>query len=324
MKIFFTKKLLKNSLFMVPLVTTFICCSCSKINEEKKIVYTKTFKEKINSNILELAQKIYSDKNELNSFLTIQSQINKSFDNEIKNSLVLAPLWDTFVKDNAGDKINRTTKAITNISNFLNENWFWYLNNLNKLSFVFNPYGNYYDSSVNNEEFEKNIDNKFTNNTILINLKNSYISKIHTFDLSIDNYDVLLNKKLLFLELTNNQFLLLLYYEKNNQRKIFIIPDLLKINSSNISNILEAFVTKFNEAKNELDLEEKNYWEKLKENDDTVNFDFEKYLKEHNDQYIFTPYKFNNYQAIFKKIIEKINTNENLIEKYTWGYLNEI
>ncbi|WP_029512681.1 aromatic motif membrane protein [Mycoplasmopsis iners] len=304
------------------IVASASCTESSKVT----IQHQPSFEERINPLIKQIVNDFFNqDTSQIESFYTQQAQFSNDIANELNASLVLAPLWDVNVLANAGDKAKRTRQAIINIRNFLSNNWFWYLNNLNKLTFVFNPYGEYYDGSAFSESsstMDELINEKFTNGKAILNIKNPKINKMYSLALKDEEFDNWLDKKLNFVQLNSKTFALFLSYNERKendaiQKHLMIIPDLLVIDNSDPENLFNLFIAEFEKSKWAKYEKEKAY------NSDYEDFDYHAYLRNNNDSTIWKLYQSNNYSELFKNTIDALKTQNNLIERYTWGYVNE-
>ncbi|WP_426461530.1 aromatic motif membrane protein [Mycoplasma hafezii] len=287
------------------------------------ISYNKPFAQTINHNLKLLTETYFdNNQNELKDFYRTQSQIGNSLIPEYRTSLIFAPLWDQKVLKNADSNTKQTIQSIKNIEQALTNEWFWYLNNLEKLQFVFNPYGNEYSG---NASAGNNIFNKFleSDKPLSITLKDSNIQKIYIKDFQLSKYDELKNKKMYFMQIDTNKFLMLLtYQDQNDKKQIFLLPDLYVI-SNNIS--VDAFSSKLIEM-----IQEVNQAQIQKEIDYLKNFDDpineEAVSKQFNDVAFIKLFSSKNYAQLLSLVIQKMQNDENnkvSFEKYTWGFVNE-
>ncbi|VEU70786.1 aromatic motif membrane protein [Mycoplasmopsis glycophila] len=326
------KKLLKISLVPFLAFTSFSLVACQNASsKEIKIQHQKTFQEKIDPHLKELVSKFFQNNQaEINSFYTLESQTNKLLFPEVLNSLIFAPLWDVDVYDNSGySKSKQTFQSIKNIREILHQKWFWALNNIDKLVFVYNPYGadyNYYPFE-NNEAQKETIKTKIANGEVLKEIKNPQILDSFEFELTNDKFDIYTNKKLKFLKFDANLFIPLLEFESEQKLNYFLFPELLELkNNEQESETFTEFVSIFNKQREKRDAENIQYYKELNasENENESSFDSDEYLKNNNDKVIFDVYTKKNYAELFKRTIEELKQNQNIeITKYTWGYLNE-
>ncbi|TNK82772.1 hypothetical protein C4M96_00425 [Mycoplasmopsis pullorum] len=317
------KKLLKISflslIFAAPL---FLSAACTNTNVTQ-IQYQKEFSQSVDAKLNDLVKSFFdNDQKQIQDFYTKQQQIQSDLIKEFNYAILFAPLWDVNVYSNSGDKVKRTNLAIKKIKNILNDDWFWFLNNIKKQVFVFNPYGNYYDGSVysSDENLKEKIQNMYQDQTILETVKSNHIENIHEIKIANSKYDQLQNKKLFFIELEENKLVPILSFESKNKRYLKILPELLVVEKNdNLTDLLSDLTNSLFEAKNLYDEEEREYQISL-----DPNFDFENYLKNNNDEKVFDFYRLGNYSEFLKRAINKINAQgQTKIKRYTWGYVNE-
>ncbi|MEA4115386.1 hypothetical protein VBM87_01140 [Mycoplasma sp. 744] len=310
------------------LLPTFLLTSvaCFNINKEKNILrnnwdFTPKFIDTVDNNLLDLTKKFIPNQSEFNDFIDVQSQIDNNLINELNFSLIFAPLQDVKVLSNSGNQNKKTNQSISNLKQFLKNNWFWYLNNLEKLIFAFNPYGKDYDISFNNkvDNFNELLKQKINDNTLLFKFNNKTIDKIITKTFNLNEHDKLLNKKLFFIVLEQNKIMLLLSYEENQKKNIIILPDLFVISDINyLDTFIENFLLIFQEEWTKNLEKNINY---LKSIDD--DFDVNNYLAINNDSKLFSFYDSDNYAEIFSNLVLNFQTKNITIEKYIWSYIDD-
>ncbi|UUM19390.1 hypothetical protein [Mycoplasma sp. 1018B] len=310
------------------LLPTFLLTSvaCFNVNKEKNILtnnweFTPKFIDTVDNNLLDLTKKFIPNQSEFNDFIDVQSQIDNNLINELNFSLIFAPLQDVKVLSNSGNQNKKTNQSISNLKQFLKNNWFWYLNNLEKLIFAFNPYGKDYDISFNNkvDNFNELLKQKINDNTLLFKFNNKTIDKIITKTFNLNEHDKLLNKKLFFIVLEQNKIMLLLSYEENQKKNIIILPDLFVISDINyLDTFIENFLLFFQEEWTKNLEKNINY---LKSIDD--DFDVNNYLAINNDSKLFSFYDSDNYAEIFSNLVLNFQTKNITIEKYIWSYIDD-
>ncbi|RIV16383.1 aromatic motif membrane protein [Mycoplasmopsis gallopavonis] len=295
----------------------------NKIQNSAKKEFQKSFQSQIDPHLKNLVNWYFDDdQNQINDFYTTEQQNNDLLLKELKSTLILAPLWDVSVIDKAGDKEKQVYKSINLLKNIIKNNWFWFLNNLDKFQFLYNPYGAMYsdDYPTSPKDILTKIQTKISNNeTLLINNSTKKIQNIYEFEVPDTKYDVWSNKKILFFQLGQNKFIPLLKFNKENKKYLQVLPEMLVMHTTiKTKDALQKFLNAalVNNLKIQNDYIE--YQMKLQ-----PDFNIEDYKRDSNDQYYFSIFDGYNYSESFKNAINQIQTEGIIMERYTWGYINE-
>ncbi|WXA52296.1 hypothetical protein RRG58_04735 [Mycoplasmopsis cynos] len=237
-------------------------------------------------------------------FLNKQSQISDTTFSEINSSLTFAPLF-VYVSDSNRNEIlgKYALRGSKKIKDILENNWYWYLNNIHKFTFQLNPFNwRFNDTLIINEETKESIKDVFLkqlslenenqeikdNSNLLFQLKELNIQKFHEIDfleiLPEEYRDIAQEQnkykegKILFWEDKTGVLLIsyLFNIEHNNttETKLFILPEILvptNKTSDNVNNLIskikEYYIDVFNkENETAISSEAENF----KENADTL------------------------------------------------------
>ncbi|WP_337903642.1 aromatic motif membrane protein [Mesomycoplasma ovipneumoniae] len=226
----------KKLLFLATLPTSFLFISCSGIYnfyesqpkpENKSLLTNLKFQEFVNS--------VFSN-NELQKDDYISNQINLNLPkltSELKYSLIFSRPYFRFFKDQYTE--TRENSRFT-IHSYLSRNWLFLLENIDKLSFIFNPYTGRFVKNANEEKINLLKDNK-----IKITNKNFDFVKI---DREADQFD---KNSVYYLIFDKNKFIRFTVFETNNELKtkldynMFVLEDQIADNFS-FANAIENWV----------------------------------------------------------------------------------
>ncbi|MGZ9756546.1 aromatic motif membrane protein [Mycoplasma sp. 394] len=356
----------------ISLVSAFVSINSNKsefINsytnkQESKVDYRNYLVKQVHQNddLLTIANSYYFDESTSeqvkNEFYNEQNSINNGYLSDISSALTYAPL---FIYVNSKDRSELTgkyaKKGINVLTKLLNENWFWYLNNINKFTFIYNPYGeNFKDDRdyLNNQTtnikdllFEKlmikNKDDEVKNTDSLLYKINKFkIKKIYEqrfINLIPDEYKEAaseLNKyidtKILFIELTDGSIMTVFVYKKqvNNQpqKHIFILPEILTTRVLGTFNeVYDVFIQSWKDAyKKSLD-SLFNYQKKIIDEDENktdAQIKKEVFAK-FTDQNFAKLFERENYSEMLHRSIYEYNLNHkyNYISRFSLGDSDE-
>ncbi|WP_341492004.1 aromatic motif membrane protein [Mesomycoplasma ovipneumoniae] len=226
----------KKLLILATLPTSFLFISCSGIYnfyesqpkpENKSLLTNVKFQEFVNS--------VFSN-NELQKDDYISNQINLNLPkltSELKYSLIFSRPYFRFFKDQYTE--TRENSRFT-IHSYLSRNWLFLLENIDKLSFIFNPYTGRFVKNANEEKINLLKDNK-----IKIVNKNFDFVKI---DREADQFD---KNSVYYLIFDKNKFIRFTVFETNNELKtkldynMFVLEDQIADNFS-FANAIENWV----------------------------------------------------------------------------------
>ncbi|WP_337903263.1 aromatic motif membrane protein [Mesomycoplasma ovipneumoniae] len=226
----------KKLLILATLSTSFLFISCSGIYnfyesqpkpENKSLLTNLKFQEFVNS--------VFSN-NELQKDDYISNQINLNLPkltSELKYSLIFSRPYFRFFKDQYTE--TRQNSQFT-IHSYLSRNWLFLLENIDKLSFIFNPYTGRFVKNANEEKINLLKDTK-----IKISNKNFDFIKI---DREADQFD---KNSVYYLIFDKNKFIRFTVFETNNELKtkldynMFVLEDQIADNFS-FANAIENWV----------------------------------------------------------------------------------
>ncbi|WP_156930187.1 aromatic motif membrane protein [Mycoplasma elephantis] len=323
-------------------------CEFEKINRynEKETTYSYLEPDPIyKNNFIQSLLKINfnDDINKINSYINITKETKYQNLEELSNALVwYLPFRINSINAAGTGRQKFALNSQKIICNTLEKNWLWYLVNIDKISFVFNPYGSKYAKKEINKKIDgkivtltdesqfKELKEKF-NNSIIYNLKNNNIKTNKTFkliDLGIkdDENDIYKNKIVGFIFYEDNFYIKYYQFDHENKTNFIFYPHLYYMEKINLD-VLKSI--------------EKNLW-------DTKNSKKDEYIKylvdtdDPNDPF-YTPdilkeekmkYNDKNFISLFNDIYIDIETDifdnywlsndlEHKIYRFTWRYVNE-
>lgn len=226
----------KKLLILATLPTSFVFISCSGIYnfyesqpkpENKSLLTNAKFQEFVNS--------VFST-NELQKQDYISNQINlnlPTLTSELKYSLIFSRPYFNMSRDEYRE--TRQNSRFT-IHSYLSKNWLFLLENIDKLSFIFNPYTGRFVKNADEEKINLLKDNK-----IRISNKNFDFVKI---DREADQFD---KNSVYYLIFDKNKFIRFTAFETNNELKtkldfnMFVLEDQIADNFS-FANAIENWV----------------------------------------------------------------------------------
>ncbi|MDW2891303.1 aromatic motif membrane protein [Mesomycoplasma ovipneumoniae] len=226
----------KKLLILATLPTSFFFISCSGIYnfyesqpkpENKSLLTNAKFQEFVNS--------VFST-NELQKQDYISNQVNlnlPTLTSELKYSLIFSRPYFNMSRDEYRE--TRQNSRFT-IHSYLAKNWLFLLENIDKLSFIFNPYTGRFVKNADEEKI-----NLLKNNKIRISNKNFDFVKI---DREADQFD---KNSVYYLIFDKNKFIRFTAFETNNELKtkldfnMFVLEDQIADNFS-FANAIENWV----------------------------------------------------------------------------------
>ncbi|QDF64810.1 aromatic motif membrane protein [Mycoplasma nasistruthionis] len=329
------KKLLKLSAF-IPLASIFTLVSCNQpIVPETTNYKLKTKQKSLNQELLDKIVKEHylpTDNFAAKAYINNQNSIDDGIYVELKSSLIFASIINSDVLANSGPKRVLVGKGINAISNTLNNDWYFYLNNLNKFNYILNPFGSrYIDSNVDQDEQQQKINPKSTQaqfeyvnskyNSANLELKNPKILSITEKTLTNQKADIYNNKSVMYLNIENNYIIPVFKYQADNNSatKLFVSPDIIWKQNPDLSieNLINQFHDAFQNSWSELLKKEYDYNVEIESSDPDIVY------SQFNDENLFKLYKNNNYNEITSLAIAKLNQDQLNAFRYTWGYVYE-
>ncbi|WP_156954235.1 hypothetical protein [Mycoplasma buteonis] len=283
---------------LISLAVPVLSISCNHYSNAK---YSKLFIDKIDPKLKSFTdQYLNVNSQELKDFYNTQSQIDKSVITDYRTALIFAPLWDVNILDNSGSKKKQTILGIDILSRVVTKDWFWILNNLDMLQFIFNPYGSDYSE---NADPQNEIFYSFSKSENALTYTNTSkkITNIFSYDFNFSKFDAYLNKKIHFFELSDHKFLILFTYqeEEGGETKFFMLPELFTYNSNlSFKDFSSSLLEKIIQTNQKI-VDDKVAYEKKYEDD--VNVD--EIAAKFNDVNFLKVFNRNNYAEIFSRII---------------------
>ncbi|MBN4083672.1 hypothetical protein JXZ92_02460 [Mycoplasma sp. CSL10137] len=332
------KKLLKIKKILLGTISSTVAISIltaaliisSKTNNEDKNNYKNYLYNKKDENIYlkNLANTFFFSKDLgetfKNEYFLNQNNINNDYFDELNVSLTYSPFSIVNILDKAKEiKIKYARQSIEILNNLLTNNWFWYLNNLDSMLFQFNPFDNKYKDNVNDKgKTDKTNVNEFKSllkqNKLFYKIHSKDIKGFKFFDLPNLQEDIYTNKKIGFVQISNNALIPFFAYNKKDENILQITPDLFVFDSDlsdkNISQMFELFI----KLRNQRIEEDIKYFKKIKSNNYDENISYKKY----NDVSLFQIFNSENYSELFfKEIFEFNRLNKSIkVKRYTWGF----
>lgn len=345
------KKLLKISLLSLSILSVSpILASCfsntNNQNSLNSLEIEKFLKKepKLNLVLKDFSNKYFFNKNELEStkenFYLEQKNIGDSIFDELNVSLTFAP---PFVVDaeNKSDsyKQKSVVSSIEIINSTLTNNWFWYLNNFTKFTYLFNNW----DSSYKDKSKAKsNSDNDDIRNSFIKTLedKKTLIQEFRNYQITnfTKAYDIYKNQedeneiKILFfiIEDINNKGLIPIFIYKNESEKnykVLITADVFVFDKNNFNSESETekIAKLISDARKHYIDNDLEYFKKISDNGEFNDKEQKEVLSRWSDKHFLSLYSKYSYFDTFYKAINDYNksNNNNILRRYTWGYINE-
>lgn len=256
------------------------------------------------------------NKKTINDYVSYQNNIPEGYIEQLKYALIwFIPLMTI---DNHKDSNWGKREALSNfVFNTLSKNWYWYLLNINKMFYAYNPYGKFIQSYDNEENDFKTIKTKFQKLTI--NIKNYLIQKIIVINLQKHQEDIYKEKYVYYLQYDSNKYIKIYKLINENNTFDFVIwPDLYHIKTNKkIELFLKEFENKFVEKKIETINENLEYNKKENTDGNEENNHVSIQNKFLNDQNNFKNLFKGNYYDILIKSINEINKTNDKIYRFT-------
>ncbi|MCU4706699.1 aromatic motif membrane protein [Mycoplasma sp. CSL7503-lung] len=259
-----------------------------------------------------------------NDYFFNQNNISSDYLDELNVSLTYSPFSVVNILDKAKEiKIKYARQSIEILNNLLTNNWFWYLNNLDSMLFQFNPFDNKYKDNVNDKgKADKTNVNQFKlllkENKLFYKISSNNIKGFKFYDLPNLQEDIYTNKKIGFIQISNNSLIPFFAYKNKDENILQITPDLFvfdnNLSDKNITQMFDLFI----KLRNERIEEDVKYFKKIKSNnyDETISY------KKYNDVSLFQIFNTENYSELFFKEVFQFNKlNKNIkVKRYTWGF----
>ncbi|MGV2392606.1 UNVERIFIED_CONTAM: hypothetical protein O8I53_06350 [Campylobacter lari] len=301
------------NLLGLPIITSFLSIAgqCSVKHEIK-------FRNNNELEINPLYDKLYQNtffqnKNEkFKDYILEQKALKSEYDKEVLASLIITPIYAPDIPTNSN--LARSTKDVLNKA--LTDNSLWFLENINKFEFIYNPYGDKYsgEETVTPKNIEKTFLNKLQNEEDLVRVVSSLKQE---FNISFEQIkgDVYNNKRIYYFVFENKLVLPVITgeYIENNQVKyiVKVLPTLLEFKEIN-EDIFMQFTKLLNNERNMILKKAFEYEKEIFDNLDENQF----YLK-FNDKNFFSIFSENNYQKALMNILENKNDQQIILNKYT-------
>lgn len=308
------KKLLKNSLLVSVLtIAPFTVLACQKQKPEPVIDIPAHKPAQINPVLNKIISKyVANDPVKKQSFLNDQNNINDAKFNELKYALAYYPIYFYNVEEKARDYKGLVTTSKQIVKNTFTRDWYWLLENLAKFDFVFNPYADTYIGLEEGTEVVKDAIDK--NQIILEKIQSNFVDSLEidlNFSDKIIPYNVYTQQKAIFLILNKNMAMKMFsYVDKDNQKHIFLLPDIYYFKDAKNINDLKSYLQKFQAAieqqkqvKYQSDYEYTN-------NINDGNVDEEKFWSKRNDANYLKPFGEGGYNLMTGLTVQNIFKNQ--------------
>lgn len=298
-----------------------------KVEKAKKNEVPIAKKEYLENNkfINKMLLDIFKDKELTEKYVNFENSIsNQQFD-ELKYSLNFFPIFRNNVSNFDNAKIIASLKK--NIVNTLTENWFWYLNNISKFIFVFNPYGDDYKLLDKEEELLEKVKSIFPD--ISLKLTNNKIIDFYESDYKtmpeVKKYNEWTDIKNIYYFYKHNIVIKGFTYQYKNKINVIIRPSLLYFNNSKSIEETKKQIDKLDNLifekrsqyiKNEYKYEEQTF----------SNFNASEFYKKNNDTQMLTLFNDNGYNRSYYEASAELSSNEkNKIEifRFSWRDIDD-
>ncbi|WP_369085771.1 aromatic motif membrane protein [Metamycoplasma spumans] len=326
------KKLLKTSLILSSITIPVLSISCSvnqNNNEKPKFQLNKKVEEVDkfdNSEIVKnLVNKYVSDNASINKqYVDSQNNILDAKFDEVRYAMNYFPPFYINAENHAASTLvlNKQSKEI--LRKTIENDWYWYLKNIDKFVYAYNVYGDKYRSNADSKKMVS--ETLEVNPTMIQMLKNNEIKKVYELEWKmldqIKAHNVYSNHKILYLVYEGNIAIRAFSFTHNHQNKIVLSPDLL-VFDKNLDE--EKLLALFNKVEDEFInakklLVEKEYKYK-KENYD--EFNETEFYQEYNDRKTSTFLEKEAYANFIQAAIEKLWKEDIKIYRYTWRSVND-
>lgn len=301
----------------------------SESKEKPLYSYFKTeFDE--NEHINKLLDLAFKDEKAKQKYALRENTISSKKQEEVKYSLSYFPI-NKLSGDSGYSNIPQTlTDSKDVLMDTLTNNWYWYLKNINKSIYVFNPFNDLYAFNKDHEALYKEVKKEFPSLSLnhSSNVPVELVVKEPEQYKELKNYDVLKNKKIFWLVYNSQKAVRGLSYTNEKWKKTVIFPDFFHFsNSSSVSDILlqiDLIEKYFYESKIESIVEELKYQQELKENDPDHVIDKDAIYNRYNDLSETILFKKNSYNKFIHFALGKIKENDSkVVYRFTWRNMNE-
>ncbi|WP_170178322.1 aromatic motif membrane protein [Metamycoplasma neophronis] len=323
------KKLFKISPLIFASIVPVAMVACQKEenkSEVKKIEIKKTDPFENNQYIKKLVSTyISADSNLSDQYIANQNNTLDAKYNELKYAMNFFPPYYINAENHASDFLNLVIKSKKIIVDTLLQDWYWYLKNIDKSTYLFNPYGDSYSDDDDTEALVNSVKQKFPS---LILKTNSNIKNLIELDWQqvpeTRQYNKFSNHKVLYLVFDNNVVMKAFSYTQDNTQKFVLMPDLLYIDKpiTNNPELLQALKAIEDEFYNQRVLEIKKAidYNKAVDGDD---YDVNESYKFYNDEQLSKLFNTEAYAQLIQNTVEALFAKNEKVYRFTWRSINE-
>ncbi|TPE57572.1 hypothetical protein FJO69_01410 [[Mycoplasma] falconis] len=339
MKKWLLTNVLSLTLLSTPLVT--IACQKEKKDEEKplsnnsylkKVKSDKQFQN--NKNIQNLLNLFEKDKNKQDQLVNNQNNFPDAMFKELSYAMEFFPpfliqnsdLWNDF------QRIIQKSKGV--VVETLTKNWYWYLKNIEKFVFTYNPYGDNYGGELFDENRFWNV--KKILNGFSLKLNSNVIQdivKLPWYNEKLNEYKTLDEREVYYLIIDTNKAVGLYTWKQNGETKFYIAPDVLYFNQAKNINETKQEIANLNELITNQIIKSSEKWlnyEILLE-DQPYNMSEEefkesykkKFYAKRNDASFIKPFNNHAYAEIINQALETYNQEDFKAIRLTWRTIDE-
>ncbi|MBZ4218410.1 aromatic motif membrane protein [Mycoplasma tauri] len=293
------------------------------IVENTKKSGEKLYKNQYINNMLNIFTENENNKKDI--YVSIQENISHAKIDELKFAFVYNPI---FIQKSVHDKgetseLAKTSKNV--IRETLSNDWYWTLNNITKLIYNFNPYGDRYTTFDNEKKWFDTARENF--GSLLMQIKNPLPTKLIKIPFNeieqLKKYNSYTEKENWYLFFDNNKAIKIWKYKKNNEVKFQILPDLLIFsNLDNIENKLIEFENSIHSKRKktiEREYNEAKEWAEL----DGEEFDEKDFFKDYVDEKYMEFQALYRYNGYFVDTLNEINKDKLKVFRFSMRFINE-
>lgn len=331
------KKLLKLNLFLTsPLLISSFAISCSPQIQEQE-------KSSLGDQVLENMSKIFInyDKEQpqeaqrlLKEFVKSQELVSETRFEELDYALSFFAPYNieeqSRIEEDYSRIIGKSNKLVQDLFRF---NWYWYLRNLDRMIFNFNPYGDrFQDIPISQSKIDMNkvIEELFESNKLTINPKNNINKALTFYQYNWSTFEKELGGEFLlsknryaqvdysfglfanYLQIEQDLYLRYWNYkDKNGNSTLVMLPDLFYIPNSN-KQIIDEF------EKNIYLTRDANVKQRIEYQKEAEIYEEDVFEKESNDTYFFKLFERRSYNLALYETLLKTNADGMKIYRYTF------
>lgn len=337
-------KLLKLKLFSLSFATLPLLVSCNQTKSLQESPYKDLVQEdyEVNPLIQNFVKDnlFQGDQSKLKSFFNEQLRVEQKFKQEVNMALTFAPLFIPKIEEIAERwKLKTALNSVKIISQTLQQRWFWYLQNLDKFTFVFNnwmpnfkehraQYQNQYKK--NQLSFEEHYAKEKTLSKSFVGYK--IVEFSNEYNLWLNPTNQFFNHKITFLRLKNQEnknilipFFLYTKTKEALEKEILLTGEIFTFDNdeANWANLYSNLASYIIQGMQYYPNKELEYYNKTKDENEQINQNT--ILSQFSDQYFLNHYHKNNYSNAFYYANEAFNKNQttNKMQRYTWGFIDE-